>query len=77
MLTMIKKQIDLIPTLSFGEYFKQYVISVQESNIDAEFKFLIKFNRLNIDSMQNLIQNTYKRLKGIYDYNGNIPANLI
>lgn len=65
MLTKIKNKINYTPIMSFSEYFKQYVISVQESNIDAEFKFLMKFNTLNIDSMQNLIQNTYEGLRDI------------
>lgn len=70
MLTMIQKQIKSVSDIPFGEYFKQYIMSVQDKNIDSEFRFLMKFNALNIDSMQNLIQNTYEGLKSIYD-NGN------
>ncbi len=63
MLDTIRKQIKSVRDLPFGEYFKQYVMSVQDKNIDHELRFLMKFNTLNIDSMQKLIQNTYEGLK--------------
>lgn len=72
MLATIKKQIADVTDLTFSEYYRQYIMSIQDSNIEYEFKFMLKRNILNVNSMQLLIDNTYERLKNIYDYNSNV-----
>lgn len=65
MLINIKSCIQSAPTISFSRYFQEYILKVQDSNINREFKFLLKRNSLEIDSMGALIQNTIERLKCI------------
>ncbi len=61
MLTKIKEQIATLPNVSFITFYQQFIMSVQDSNIDTEF-------RIDVNTMQLLIQNTYERMKSIYDY---------
>lgn len=69
MLTTVKKALKEIPDTDFREYFQRFIFSVQDSNIEAELHFLLKYNQLNTDMMQNLIQNTYERLEFLHDKN--------
>lgn len=62
MLATIKQLINSTPDISFADYFTDYMMVVQDSNIDREFDFLLKMNRLDVDSMQLLINHTYERL---------------
>lgn len=71
MLKIIKEQISASSSMDFNDYFRRFVISVQDKNIESELRFLSKYNQLNVNSMQFLINNTYERLKSIYD-NSNI-----
>ncbi len=72
MLKMIKEEIASIPDMKFSEYYNLYIMSVQDSNIDREIRFLMNRNILNSDLMQALIANTYEGLKEIYDYSSSI-----
>lgn len=68
MLTKIKEQIATLPNVSFITFYQQFIMSVQDSNIDTEFRFMVNRNRIDVNTMQLLIQNTYERMKSIYDY---------
>lgn len=68
MLARIKEQIENLPDISFVIYYQQFIMLVQDTNIDAEFKFLVKRNQLDVKGMQLLIQNTYEGVKSIHGY---------
>lgn len=51
-----------LPCISFDMYFVEYLISVQDSNIDAELKFLIRNNSLNVLSLGNAIDNIHRSI---------------
>lgn len=65
MLETVKACIENAPTMSFSRFFQEYVLSVQDSNIDREFKYLVNRNVIGVDSMGVLIKNTIERLKCI------------
>lgn len=65
MLETVKAAIDSLPDISFEEYFMQYVLSVQDSNIEQEFLFLLDRNILDVPNIGHLIQKTYEGLVGI------------
>lgn len=65
MLDTVKQCIKDVPDISFQEFFQMYVLSVQDSNIDREFSYLVNRNVLGVDSMGALIKNTIERLKCI------------
>lgn len=75
MLDTIREKIELVRSVNFEGYFTQYVMSVQDRNLELELKYLLKYNSLKTDSIGYLIQNTYEGLKDIYDYNSGIIAN--
>ena len=72
MLETIRKKIESVRELNFTGFFSEYVMSVQDRNIELEMKYLLKHNTLENKSVDYLIQNTYKGLKEIYEYNSNI-----
>ena len=63
MLETVKACIEDAPKTSFSEFFQEYVLSVQDFNIDREFKYLVNRNILGVTNMSALIQNTIERLK--------------
>jgi len=63
MLITVKRYIEELPNRSFAEFFRDYMISVQDSNIDREFRSLISKNKyLNVRHMEHLIKNTFERM---------------
>ncbi len=62
MLETIKECIEA-PYISFEQYFINYVISVQDTNIDNEMSFLCKHNFLNVNSMIRLSSVVQKELE--------------
>ena len=72
MLETLRQKIEAARSVNFEEYFAQYVMSVQDRNIELELKYLLKHNSLKADSIGYLIQNTYEGLREIYDYNSSI-----
>lgn len=67
MLSVVKNEIQVVSDLNFSDYYSDYVLSVQDKNMESEFRFLIKYNSLCVDNMQFLIQNTYERLGDLYN----------
>lgn len=65
MLETVKQCIQSAPDISFQEFFQMYVLSVQDSNIDREFSYLVNRNVLGVNSMGVLIKNTIEGLKCI------------
>lgn len=77
MLDILRQKIESVRSVNFEEHFTQYVMSVQDRNIELELKYLLKHNSLKVDSIGYLIQNTYEGLREIYDYNSGILAESI
>lgn len=57
-LSNIQNLISSIKYDSFPEYFMQYIMQVQDKNIDLELKRLISRNQLNVNSMIQLVNYT-------------------
>lgn len=74
MLETLRQKIETVRFVSFGEHFTQYVMSVQDRNIELELRYFLKYNKLKADSIGYLIQNTYEGLREIYDYNSSFLA---
>lgn len=62
MLTTIKSLVDA-PSIPFGEYYINYVMRVQDQNINKELKSMLHNNKTDVRSMDILIENTYKSIK--------------
>lgn len=62
MLDNVKKLIDELPDTSFPQFFQEYVISVQDSNIDAEFAFFSSRNCLTPLNIGTVVQSEVERL---------------
>lgn len=62
MLKTVRNYIDQLPTCTFPEYYQNYIISIQDRNIDAEFKNLIKYNKLSVKKLDLLIAGIYERI---------------
>lgn len=66
MLAKLKEYISNLPDISFDEYYMDYIFSVQDDNLQREFKHL-KFQRdYNLQTIQGLINFTAKEVR-IYD----------
>lgn len=61
MLTKVK---DLLcePVKPFEEFYLQYIITIQDMNIQSEFEYLIHHNTLTVQSMDRLISNNLGEL---------------
>jgi hypothetical protein len=62
-LKTIKTEISNLPYISFEEYFQDYVMKVQDSNIDNEMSFFINHNFMSYDILSSLITDSGKELK--------------
>lgn len=62
MLETVKDCINTTPDISFGQFYNQYVLTVQDNNIESEFQYLIRRNLLNTSIMDLVIQHTHERL---------------
>lgn len=65
MLETIKQCIWNIPDISFNQFYIRYILAVQDTNINNEFKYMIDHNTLDIGMMDNVIQSTYEGLMNI------------
>ena len=54
-LPTILSEIKRSPYISFEEYFQSYVISVQDTLIDEEMRFLSRNNFLSIRAIERLL----------------------
>jgi hypothetical protein len=66
MLETVKGYINDLPKLTFSEFFIQYMISIQDANIDRELNSLVNHNNM-LDSVMidRLINETIEGLKDI------------
>lgn len=63
MLETVKQTIENLPYIKFGDYFHQYVLSVQDMNIDAEIAFFVKHNFLNALAIDRLIDVEHRSIE--------------
>ena len=66
MLDTIKKLIEK-PCISFGEFFQQYVMYVQDESIKQEISFLLKNNFLSSNAMIRLVNEELEGRRGKHD----------
>ena len=59
MLETIKRLIKE-PCISFGQFFQNYVMSVQDESIKQEISFLLRNNFLSANAMEKLINTELK-----------------
>lgn len=62
MLQTVKEFIQNLPDESFQTFYTRYIMQVQDSNIEEEFKFLITHNNLDVLSVDKLISNDLGKL---------------
>lgn len=58
MLTMVKDKIQNVTKDSFDVYFKDYIMSIQDTDLDMELNRLKTMNTLNTCSLIQLVNNT-------------------
>lgn len=64
MLKMIKECISTIPNEPFETYFNNYMMNVQDENLNREFRFLIDKNiNMDINDIDRLVSDTYDKMK--------------
>lgn len=67
MLETIKQSIKNAPFITFEQYFIEYVMQMQDTNIDNEVTFMLHNNSLTTKSLDKLINSevtTYDKLFG-------------
>ena len=62
MLETIKKSIYQPSVSAFSDFFRSYIMDVQDLNINIELHYLISRNNLDVGSMDILIKNTFDGL---------------
>ena len=55
MLETIKQTIERLPKTNFKRFYSKYVTSVQDKNLEIEFKYLTSHNSLAILNLDRLI----------------------
>ena len=63
MLKIVKTLVDNTPEKPFGQFYIEYIMQVQDSNIDREIKNMVRKHRPDLNLMQRVIENTYKYIK--------------
>lgn len=63
MLSDVRTYMSNLPKQPFPDYYNQYIQQVQDKNIDAEIRYLLNHNSLDVKSMSALIQLTYERMR--------------
>lgn len=64
MLKTIKECISNIPNEPFETYFNNYMMKVQDENLNREFRFLIDKNtNMDINDIDRLVSDTYDKMK--------------
>ena len=67
MLETVKESIHDLPNISFQEFYSNYVMHVQDENIDEELRFLSSNNNLTPLSINRLISTSFERLVKLND----------
>lgn len=65
MLETVSDYIKHIDDISFNLFYTNYIIKMQDADIENEFKHLSASNSLNINNISKLIQSTYEGLVNI------------
>ena len=65
MLATVKNEIANLPDITFEQYFMEYIMEVQDANIDKEMKFMTGRNMLKPLAMDKVIAKTWEALKSI------------
>ncbi len=55
MLETIKQTIERLPKTNFKRFYLKYITSVQDKNLESEFKYLTSHNSLDILNLDRLI----------------------
>lgn len=55
MLETIKQTIERLPKTNFKGFYLKYVTSVQDKNLESEFKYLTSHNSLDVLKLDRLI----------------------
>lgn len=67
MLDKAEHMIRSLSSVSFNEYYVDYIKKVQDQNINREFDLFTQNNHLYVDQMSAVIERTYKELGDILD----------
>lgn len=54
-------------TQTFNHMYKEYILSVQDYNIQKEIKHLTSRNVLSVHSIERLVRSAFEVLGGIYE----------
>ena len=63
MLKTVEEYIDSLKDIPFSLFYKQYIMEVQDENIDKEVSYLLHSSQLNVLNMSALIDETAKAVK--------------
>lgn len=67
MLECVKTLMDQLENITFQEYYRDYVISVQDANIESEFAYLLSTNDLTPMRVCKLADKSMERLVNYFD----------
>jgi hypothetical protein len=59
MLRTVKNLVLSKPEMPFGQFYLNYVMRVQDANIDKSMKSLLKYNRYGVDKLATAIEDVY------------------
>ena len=59
-LETVKRCIDDSPCISFEQYFMQYVLDIQDKNINYEMQFLLRNSFLDSVMMSRIIEDEFQ-----------------
>lgn len=62
MLETVRNYIENLDDISFKLYFLNYIIKMQDVDLDNEFKYLTTHNSMSISKVDRLISSVYKGL---------------
>ena len=63
MLEKVKRRIQSCGDVDFDTYYLDYICSIQDRNIEREFRYFRSVNVLNPNSMQSIIEHTYREMR--------------
>ena len=55
MLETIKDCIENLPSMSFDEYYKNYIFDMQDTMMDLEMEFIVRNTFLDMNAMNRII----------------------
>lgn len=65
MLEIVRNCIESLDDISFQLYFVNYIIKMQDIDLDNEFRYLTTHNLMSISKVDRLISNAYEGLVNI------------